>query len=245
MKKILLMILMTGSLISHSENSDVIKNNLESDQEELALIQKIVDVNFEFPHYEVGAAFLSGKILNKDPEKALFWLARSSDIEENDKADYLLAEIYMKGFLGEGYKDIQKAMFFYERSANRGNQEAKLKAAIHYLYNDELLDQEKGLFWLNKAMIDSNLTAHQLYSTLVMRAEDAPTILKQLDLVSIRSDKGDHLSSFYLGLIYLKNSIVKRDLNKSKDYFQRASIQGNLVSEDLIIQINKIQNSLN
>jgi len=220
------------------------KEVIYNDKIEKILIDKIVNENFEYPHYEVGSAFLSGKILKRDYTKALFWLAQSSEIESNNKADFLLAEIYSKGLLDKNMIDLKKGMFFYERSAERGNSEAKLKAAVNFLYNDSVLNKEKGFYWLNNSMKDDNLTAHQLYSALIITNDDAKTILKQLDFVSIRSEKGDHLSSLYLGLVYLKNNIIKRDLSKSKMYFLRSMNQGNLIAEELLIQIDKIQNTL-
>lgn len=228
-------------LCSLSTQASELNNEIHSEEKEKILIESIVDKKFEYPHYEVGAAFLSGKILNRNFEKAIFWLAQSSELEEYNKADYLLAEIYSKGLLDKKYRDIEKGIFFYERSAKRGNSEAKLKAAVNYLYNDVLFDKDKGLYWLNESMIDGNLTAHQLYTALTMTDKDAPTILKQLDLVLARSNKGDHLSSFYLGLVYLKNNIVKRDLDKSKRYFLVSMNQGNLVAEEFLVQIDKIR----
>lgn len=218
-----------------------ITESLYSDPVEQELIKGIVDENLEYPHYAVGTGFLSGKVLEKNAEKALFWLAQSSEVEKYNRADFLIGEIYTKGLIDRRYYNPEKGIFFYERAANRGNEEAKLKLAVNYLYNDSFLDQEKGLYWLNQSLLDNNVTAAQLYSALTLTDEDAKTVLKQLDLVLMRSESGDHLSSFYLGLIYLKNNIVKRDLNQAQVYFLRAIAQGNIIAEEILLQIDKIK----
>lgn len=225
-------------------NDDVTKdmNLLYSDEEEQIIIKKIVEENFEYPHYEVGAAFLSGSKLKQNFDKALFWLAQSSEIEKYDKADYLIAEIYAKGLLNIKKPDIEKGIFFYERAATRGNSEAKLKLVVNYLYNENYLDKENGFKWLNELLVEGDLTAHQLYLSLIINNEDKKTILKQLDSVLTKSDKGDHLSSLYLGLLYLKSSVLERDLDKSKMFFVKSFVQGNLIAEDFIMQIDNIKN---
>ena len=206
-------------------------------------IDEIVKENNEFPHYEVGSSFLYGIKIKQDFEKSMFWLKKSSEVENNSRADFLLGQMYSYGFTADGSKDSKKALFYYEKSANNDNTEAKLKTAFHYLYNERVLNQEKGLFWLKEAMGDNDLTAYQLYASLLVTAKDQQSILKQLDLVLARSTKGDHLSSFYLGLIYLKNTIVERNLKESKIYFLKAAQQGNLLAEDFIALIDKVNNT--
>ncbi len=209
---------------------------------EEAIVNKIAEENFEYPYYQVGVNFLSGKKLKLDYKKALFWLAKSSEIEKYNKSDFLIAEIYAKGLMGRNTVDPVKAAFFYDRSSQRGNSDAKIIASVYYLYNDVAYNKDKGLYWLNESIIEDNETAYQLYYLLTLNKSDKVTVKKQLDLILTRSEKGDHLSSFTLGFLYFSGKIIDRDLVKSKRYFLKAMNEGNLASEIFVSQIDKILN---
>lgn len=249
LKKIFLITLCT--CLSTNVYSETVKNNnsLNSDIKETVdiseeeLVKMVSETNLEYPHYAVGIAYLKGTVLPLDYDKALFWLANSSEVESYDKADYLIAEMYSKGKTKTGFVDYQKSMFFYERAANRGNSEAKLKLAVYYSFNDVIRDQDKALFWLQESIKDKNEAATLLYYLMSIQSNDYEAIKKQLLYYEIKAEHGDRDANFALGYLYLTGKGVERNLDLSKKHFLYAMNAGMVISEILINQIDKINKS--
>ncbi len=227
MKKTFLLMLLSLSLNSYALT-------------EQELISKISSEKSVHPHYDVGVAFLSGKDIDIDLEKALFWLAQSSEIESNDKADYLIADMYARGKTPSKVVDMEKAIFFYERSAKRGNKDAMIKLSVYSFFNEQVLNRERGLHWLTKLKDSDHQTGSLLYMLLTYGKEDEKTISKQIDYLELMSDKGDKDASFSLGYLYFSGKGVARDLEKSKAYFFKSMTTGNVISEIFILQIDKL-----
>lgn len=235
LKKALLILLFSSFLNVYANNNYDISEEKQ--------IEEIASKNIEYPHYEVGSNFLSGKKIEKDYEKALFWLARSSEIEEYNKADYLIAEMFVKGLNKNQEINYEKAVFFYERAAKRGNKDAKLKLAAYYLFNDYLFDKDKALYWIDQSIKDDNEMASMLLYLVSLNKNDYDTIRKEINLLKLRSSHGDSLSSFALGYLYLAGKGVEHNLIESKNYFVLSMLSGNIISEILINQINKLDSS--
>jgi len=53
------------------------------------------------------------------------------------------------------------------------------------------------------------------------------------------ADKGDAISQFRLGQIYLAGQLCERDLAKAKDLFQKASAQGHKEATDALTKLEK------
>jgi TPR repeat protein len=224
---------------SNIEVSNISQTNISNEE---SIVNEIASKNIEFPHYAVGISYLKNQDLPYDLEKALFWLAQSSEIEKNEKADYLIAEMYFKGQVPSGVVDYDKAMFFYERAASRGNLEAKLKLSSIYLFDEVLYNQEKGLKWLNDAKMNNSSTAYLFYYLLTLNKDDFKTIEKSLNFHEHSNTKE---SNFTLGYLYLTGKGVERNFEKSKSYFRKSLAQGISISEIFIVQIDKIISSLN
>lgn len=204
------------------------------------LISKISNEKSVHPHYDVGVAFLSGVDIEINLEKALFWLAQSSEIEQNDKADYLIADMYAKGKTPSKIIDMNKAVFFYERAAKRGNEDAMLKLSVYSFFNEQVLDRERGLHWLNELKLKKHQTGTLLYTLLTYSNEDSLSISKQINYLELMSDLGDKNASFSLGYFYFSGKGVERDLNKAKAYFFKSMATGNIISDIFILQIDKL-----
>lgn len=204
------------------------------------LVDYVSNQKVEYPHYELGTNFLSGNLVDKDFDKALFWLAQSSELESYDKADYLIAEMYTKGLNKSNKVNLNTAKIFYERAAKRNNRDAKLKLATYFLFDETLYNQKEGLYWLSQSMKDNNQTAAMLMYLLSLGKDDIKTLSKEIPLLKIRSDNRDHVSSFAMGYLYLSAKGVDRDLNKAKTYFLMSMTEGNIIAEIIIIQIDNI-----
>ncbi len=205
------------------------------------LIKKVSEQKTEYPHYELGAAFLTNKDIKMDTNKALYWFAKSSEIENYDKADYMIAEMYYKGLTSKNKQDLNIAKFFYEKSAERGNKEAKLKLATLYLINEEIKDPQKGIQIIKKEAENNNETASILSYVLSLDKTDRTTISKQIKMLSILSEKGDPFASFQLGLIYFFGNSIDQDLEKAHNLFFKSLRYGLVVSTIFIDQIDKIK----
>lgn len=230
------------NLLNDSNELPHIDKNLDiNEKTEEDIVNEIASKNIEYPHYAVGISYLKNKLLPYDIEKALFWLAQSSEIENNDKADYLIAEMYFKGQVPSNQVDYKKAIFFYERSANRGNLEAMLKLSAIYLFDEVLFNQKSGLKWLEKSKELKSSTGHLFFYLLTLNKDDINTIQKSLDYHLFANTKN---SNFTLGYLYLTGKGVERDFEKSREYFVKSLSQGISISEIFIVQIDKILLSL-
>lgn len=205
---------------------------------EKAYLEDIASQQLEYPHYEVGTYFLKNHV---NYEKALFWLVNSSDKEEYHKADYLIAEMYYNGKTPSAVIDYEKATFFYDRAARRGNSDAKLKLAANYAFNLDMKNKDRALFWLGESIKDRSETASLLYYLMSIQENDIEAVKKQLLYYEIKSEKGDADADFVLGYLNFVGKGVKRDLNLSKSYFLRSMNLGNIVAEIMVLQIDKLQ----
>lgn len=208
---------------------------------EADLKNRIIEKRIENPYYEMGVAYLSGKEIEINKEKALYWLAQSSEIESNNKADYLIAEVYYKGFNLDNKKDLKKSIYFYERSAKRGNKDAPLKLATLLLFNEKVLNTEIGLKWLINAASNDSETAMLLYYGLSLQKKDKESYFKKITYLELKAKKNDKYANFELGYVYFTGKVVQRDLVKSRNYFVKSSKLGLSVSNILIDQIDKIK----
>ncbi len=77
----------------------------------------------------LGEMYLEGIIVQKDYEKAFFWLAKAAN-SDNIKAQYLLGTMYENGL--HVAKNIDRAVSWYKKAASRGDVLAQFNLALIY-----------------------------------------------------------------------------------------------------------------
>ena len=110
--------------------------------------------------YRLGKIYLQGEIMPQNPDKAEKYLLLAAD---NEYTQYALAKLYLQ----EEKYDIQKALDYFERSADK-NHWASYQLGRIYLFGAEGLekDKTKAVEWLTKSANDGNEYAQNMLNNM-------------------------------------------------------------------------------
>lgn len=125
--------------------------HLEQDIEKgIALLTECADSGDVFACYRLGKIYLQGEIMPQNLDKAEKYLLLVAD---NEYTQYALAKLYLQ----EEKYDIQKAVDYFEKSADRNNWSSYQLGRL-YLFGAEGLekDKEKAIEWFTKSANDGN-----------------------------------------------------------------------------------------
>ena len=114
----------------------------------IALLIECVNGGDAFSCYKLGNLYLKGETINQDLDKAEKYLLSA---EDNQFTQYALGKLYLQK---EKY-DIQKAVFYFEKSADK-NMQSSYQLGRLYLFGIEEIQKDK-----EKAMRYLNLSAEQ------------------------------------------------------------------------------------
>ena len=220
-------------------NKSTIQNNKIMFLNDSQLRSYILDKKVEYPFFEMGTSYLNGKLIDVDYKKAAYWLKESSETEKNKKADFLLGELYMDGVLTNNKSDYKKAEAFYKKSALNGNQDAELKLAINFLYNQKMIDKNTGYSLIENLSKKGNKEALLMKSLLMTDNKGAKNLLIFKDYLEEKIKNKDSDSSFILGYLYFSGKGVQSDFKKALYYFNISSKDGCLMSNIISKQITE------
>lgn len=123
--------------------------NFEHDIEKgIPLLTELADSGDAFSCYKLGTLYLKSEIVNQDLDKVEKYLLSA---EDNEFTQYALGKLYLQK---EKY-DIQKAISYFEKSADK-NMQASYQLGRLYFFGAEDLEKDK-----EKAMQYLNLSAEQ------------------------------------------------------------------------------------
>ena len=131
--------------------------HLEQDIEKgLAMLTECVDGGDTFACYKLGRIYFEGEIVLQDLDKAEKYLLLA---EDNEFAQYSLGKLYLQ----EEKYDIQKAVDYFEKSADKNMWSSYLLGRL-YLFGAEEIekDKEKAVEWLTKSAYGGNEYAQDL-----------------------------------------------------------------------------------
>ncbi len=114
----------------------------------ISLLTECVNGGDAFSCYKLGNLYLKGETINQDLDKAEKYLLSA---EDNQFTQYALGKLYLQK---EKY-DIQKAVFYFEKSADK-NMQSSYQLGRLYLFGADGLERKK-----EKAMEYLNLSAEQ------------------------------------------------------------------------------------
>ncbi len=104
--------------------------------------------------YALGKIYLEGKHIPKDINKAILYLTKSAE-QENEWAAYQLGKLYLLG--KDVPKDTEKAVAYLTKAAEQGNQFAQyLLGKIYLLGKDVPKDKELAIKWLTMSAEQGN-----------------------------------------------------------------------------------------
>lgn len=154
-KSTLLILSVTTIALTYSlpaQAKDEITN--EAWQQALPIIKTKANKGDTESQFRLGSMYLEGLGVEKDANKALYWLEKAS--KSNPKIPWLLAEIYLGGEYGVD-KDINKGFYWTRKAAENGVYGSLKELPYMYRYGiGTNTDYEKTFFWQNQ-LVDSTL----------------------------------------------------------------------------------------
>lgn len=176
-------------------------------------------------------------------------LCKKSALQENSKAQYILGMWYEYRYEGisnyfevdidgDQWEDLEvdyeKAIHWYEKSANNGDPVAKYSLAWLYLYKaEELKNQKDGFLWLKRAANDNYRLAQTLLSKIYYDERYAiDCVDKDIDRAIYWMEKsyesGDPSATYDLGFIYLEKDESEECTEKAINWFKKGAEKGNI-----------------
>ena len=135
--------------------------HLEQDFEKgIALLTECADSGDVIACYRLGKIYLESEIMPQNLDKAEKYLLLA---EDNEYTQYALAKLYLQ----EEKYDIQKAVNYFEKSADK-NHWASYQLGRLYLFGAEGLekDKTKAVEWLTKSANDGNEYAQNMLNNM-------------------------------------------------------------------------------
>ena len=135
--------------------------HLEQDIEKgIALLTECADSGDVIASYRLGKIYLQGEIMFQNLDKAERYLLLA---EDNEYTQYALAKLYLQ----EEKYDIQKAVNYFEKSADK-NHWASYQLGRIYLFGAAGLTKDKGqaIEWFTKSANDGNECAQAMLDNI-------------------------------------------------------------------------------
>ena len=116
----------------------------------LFMLTECADKGDSFACFQLGQFYLKGEIVTQDLERAEKYLLLA---EDNEFTQYAFGKLYLQ----EEKYDIQKAVDYFEKSADKNMWSSYQLGRLYLFGADELeKDKEKAMEWLTKSANDGN-----------------------------------------------------------------------------------------
>lgn len=116
----------------------------------LFMLTECADKGDSFAYFQLGQFYLKGEIVTQDLERAEKYLLLA---EDNEFTQYAFGKLYLQ----EEKYDIQKAVDYFEKSADKNMWSSYQLGRLYLFGADELeKDKEKAVEWLTKSAHDGN-----------------------------------------------------------------------------------------
>ena len=116
----------------------------------IAMLTECADEGDSFACFKLGQIYLKGEIVTQDLERAEKYLLLA---EDNEFTQYAFGKLYLQ----EEKYDIQKAVDYFEKSADKNMWSSYQLGRLYLFGADELeKDKEKAVEWLTKSANDGN-----------------------------------------------------------------------------------------
>lgn len=116
----------------------------------LFMLTECADKGDSFAYFQLGQFYLKGEIVTQDLERAEKYLLLA---EDNEFTQYAFGKLYLQ----EEKYDIQKAVDYFEKSADKNMWSSYQLGRLYLFGADELeKDKEKAVEWLTKSANDGN-----------------------------------------------------------------------------------------
>ena len=178
---------------------------------------------------------LAGLKKNKSKAEKLF-KEHFSEFENgakqgNSSSMLVLYYLYCDGFVTE--IDIQKAMFFLERSSELDNSAAQIELGNHYKKGNYFKpDYQKAIYWYKKSANLGNPIAQVMIGRMYYEGLGVKQNYKTAIKWYKQSAKiGNSVGQQHLGYMYNRGKGVKTDYYKAVELYKKASVQNNISAQ--------------
>ena len=198
--------------------------------------------------YETGYAYLLGRGVRKDPQKALLYLQKASDTG-HDRATILLADTYAKGAFDKntqqqiiepdwdkaiilmraykGRRDVSDSLAFYEETikpAHAGDGKAMLAAGMR---DKNYGNYDTARYWFAKSTESGYLPAFCVLADATENPGSKMAVLRR------GAEKGDSCSDIQLAAMQLRESSLTPDSPEWSGIITR--LENGLESSDTVV----------
>ena len=126
----------------------------------IAMLTECADEGDSFACFKLGQIYLKGEIVPQDLERAEKYLLLA---EDNEFTQYAFGKLYLQ----EEKYDIQKAVDYFEKSADKNMWSSYQLGRLYLFGADELeKDKEKAVEWLTKSANDGNEHAQNMLDNM-------------------------------------------------------------------------------
>jgi uncharacterized protein len=196
-------------------------SNIENDEKAFYWFCQAADQGDSISQSSVGYNYFRGKGVDKDIDKAEFWLLKCSE-QNTDGSDY--AEYYLGKLYQYERNAIKDAMYWYEKSAARGYMWAQSDLAEIYARGDHVDKDFKKAFELyekaaNQGEVDSQASLGKMYLDGLGVEIDYE---KAIHWLNKAIEQNDAYSMYFMGLLYLNGNGVDRSLDDAALWIDRA-----------------------
>ena len=227
----------------------------------ISLIEKSAENNNSDAQYELSKLYFDGQknLLNKDNEKAMYWLTKAADANNNTaklklgnkilgncniKADDSIAnQVYLYLGMTEDKPLCQTGVNWIESAASDNYVPALIKLAkIHIEGKVIEKDKVKAVSFLETATdqnsVDS-IKAYHLLGKLLLEDDNSniSDFKKAIAKLERAAEKGNLDSSYILGTLHLEGQHVEKDHNIALKHFMKASDAGHGNSQYALAKI--------
>ncbi len=199
--------------------------------------------NHSSAKYGIGLAYLKGKDVITDNNKAILWLEKST-LNGNASAAYKLGTLYESGEVIP--QDNEKAFLYYQISAELDNPYACYKLGNIFLkksdisqaikYFEQAADKNISHAWYRLGQIYSD----EQYGVLDAEKSNACFSKALQQYISDYNDNPDSFTAYRIGQMYLEAKGTNQDISQTINWFEK-SVQ--LDNPDAAYQLGYIYKS--
>ena len=188
----------------------------------------------KFAYYSLGKIYMDQELDNGqfyDINKSIDCFVKA-DEEGLEYATYQLGNIYADDKYG--MKDMEKAVFWYEKAEKQENELASYKLGKIFLEQgknkeavekfDKCTDNSYALYFKGKLYLDKESGIFDFN--------------KGISSMLASAQMNNSYAQMYIGIMYIKGELIKRDIDKAKNWLERAEENGNDIAGEIRLNLD-------
>lgn len=204
----------------------------------IALYTKSAEAGYSFSQYVLGTLYRQGEYVDRDWDKAIYWLSLAAENNEPEALKGLAVTYYKKG-------DVNNATSCYTKLSDSGDMEAKYLLGLIYL-EDRVKNVELAKTLFRQVVADRNneyyYQALEELGTMAYARQDYSTAFH---IFSECAEHGEPRAQCKLGVMYITGNGVAADLTTAEYWVELADKAGYPEAKEILEDIsNRRRNNL-